>query len=68
MHLIQDIMYIIGGLDSYESKRKQKLEAQDVFAVSLPCPSSYVGQRYPLHLIELTIEIMCHDQDTILWS
>lgn len=66
MHLIQDIMYIISGLDSYESKRKQKLEAQDVFTVSLPCPSSYIGQRYPLLLIELTIEIMCHDQDTIL--
>lgn len=32
----QDIMYIIKGPKSYESKRKQKLEARDVFALELP--------------------------------
>jgi hypothetical protein len=29
----QDIMYIIKGPKSYESKRKQKLEARDVFTL-----------------------------------
>lgn len=31
----QDIMYIIGGLESYESKRKYKLEARYGYAVML---------------------------------
>lgn len=31
----QDIMYIIRGPKSYESKRKQKLETREVFALEL---------------------------------
>lgn len=34
----QDIMYIFEGPDSYKSKRKQKLEARDVYIVESATP------------------------------
>jgi hypothetical protein len=47
----QDIMYIIGGLESYEINKKQNLEARCVFTVEPTHLSSYGGQRFLTLLI-----------------
>lgn len=35
---MQDMMYTIDDLDTYKSKRKEKLEARDVYTMQLSTP------------------------------
>jgi hypothetical protein len=44
----KEVNYIYGGLDSYESRRKQKLTAREVMVVSPATPEYLKGLRSPL--------------------
>jgi hypothetical protein len=50
----KEVNYIYGGSESYESRRKQKLTAQEVMAVSPITPSTLNGQRSQLPSIPAT--------------
>jgi hypothetical protein len=49
-----EVNYIYGGPESYESRRKKKLTAQEVMAVSPITLSTLNGQRSQLPLIPAT--------------
>jgi hypothetical protein len=62
----KEVNYIYGGPESYESRRKQKLTAQEVMAVSPDIPSILNGLRSPLPLTAMTTQTLWQSRCGIL--
>jgi hypothetical protein len=62
----KEVNYIYGGPESYESRRKQKLIAREVMAVSPATPSTLNGPRSPLLSIVVTTQTLCQSWGGIL--
>jgi hypothetical protein len=62
----KEVNYIYGGLDSYESRRKQKLTVPEVMAVSLTTPEYLKWSKVPTPLIVATTRTLFQSRGGIL--
>jgi hypothetical protein len=62
----KEVNYIYGGPDSYESRRKQKLTAREVMAVSPVTPSTLSGLRSPSPSTTVTTRTLFRSRGDIL--
>jgi hypothetical protein len=58
----KEVIYIYGGLESHQSRRKQKLTVQEVVVASPTALSTLNGQRSPLPSTTVTTQTLCQSR------